>query len=224
MNKNYFNRIFGYAWVYKKYFILNIISNVFYALFGTLSMISLFPMLKVLFNQTEQLYQPPIWVGVSETANYVEGYLNYFVTTKKATGNDDVLIFMISIIIITFFLKNIFNYLSLFFITFLRNGVVKNLRNELYGQIIKLSLSFYSKRKKGDIVARISSDVQELDNSFLSIFELIFKDPLMVIFTLISMFIISPKLSVFVILFIPICGFVISVVGKSLRRKSLKVQ
>ena len=101
MNKNYFNRIFGYAWVYKKYFILNIISNVFYALFGTLSMISLFPMLKVLFNQTEQLYQPPIWVGVSETANYVEGYLNYFVTTKKATGNDDVLIFMISIIIIT---------------------------------------------------------------------------------------------------------------------------
>ena len=187
-------------------------------------MISLFPMLKVLFNQTEQLYQPPIWVGVSETANYVEGYLNYFVTTKKATGNDDVLIFMISIIIITFFLKNIFNYLSLFFITFLRNGVVKNLRNELYGQIIKLSLSFYSKRKKGDIVARISSDVQELDNSFLSIFELIFKDPLMVIFTLISMFIISPKLSVFVILFIPICGFVISVVGKSLRRKSLKVQ
>jgi subfamily B ATP-binding cassette protein MsbA len=224
MNTNYFNRIFGYAWVYKKYFILNIISNVFYAFFGTLSMISLFPMLKVLFNQTEQLYQPPIWVGISETANYVEGYLNYFVTNKKAAGNDDVLIFMVSIIIITFFLKNIFNYLSLFFITFLRNGVVKNLRNELYGQIIKLSLSFYSKRKKGDIVARISSDVQELDNSFLSIFELIFKDPLMVIFTLISMFIISPKLSVFVILFIPICGFVISVVGKSLRRKSLKVQ
>ena len=224
MKTNYFNRIFGYAWVYKKYFILNILSNIFYAFFGTLSMISLFPMLKVLFNQTEQLYNPPVWRGMSEAANYVENYLNYFVTTKKASGSDDVLIFMVSIIIITFLLKNIFNYMSMFFITFLRNGVVKNIRNDIYEQMIKLSLSFYSEKKRGDIVARISSDVQELDNSFLSIFELIVKDPLMVLFTLISMFLISPKLSLFVIIFIPICGFVISVVGKSLRRKSLKVQ
>ena len=224
MKTNYFNRIFGYAWVYKKYFILNILSNIFYAFFGTLSMISLFPMLKVLFNQTEQLNNPPVWQGMSDAANYVENYLNYFVTTKKASGSDDVLIFMVSIIIITFLLKNIFNYLSMFFITFLRNGVVKNIRNDIYEQMIKLSLSFYSEKKRGDIVARISSDVQELDNSFLSIFELIVKDPLMVLFTLISMFLISPKLSLFVIIFIPICGFVISVVGKSLRRKSLKVQ
>ena len=224
MKTNYFNRIFGYAWVYKKYFILNILSNIFYAFFGTLSMISLFPMLKVLFNQTEQLNNPPVWQGMSEAANYVENYLNYFVTTKKASGSDDVLIFMVSIIIITFLLKNIFNYLSMFFITFLRNGVVKNIRNDIYEQMIKLSLSFYSEKKRGDIVARISSDVQELDNSFLPIFELIVKDPLMVLFTLISMFLISPKLSLFVIIFIPICGFVISVVGKSLRRKSLKVQ
>ena len=224
MKTNYFNRIFGYAWVYKKYFILNILSNIFYAFFGTLSMISLFPMLKVLFNQTEQLNNPPVWQGMSEAANYVENYLNYFVTTKKTSGSDDVLIFMVSIIIITFLLKNIFNYLSMFFITFLRNGVVKNIRNDLYEQMIKLSLSFYSEKKRGDIVARISSDVQELDNSFLSIFELIVKDPLMVLFTLISMFLISPKLSLFVIIFIPICGFVISVVGKSLRKKSLKVQ
>ena len=224
MKTNYFNRIFRYAWVFKKYFLLNILSNIFYAFFGTLSMISLFPMLKVLFNQTEQLYYPPVWEGMANAADYFENYLNYFVTTKKAAGSDDVLVFMVSIIIVTFLLKNIFNYLSMFFITFLRNGVVKNIRNDIYEQIIKLSLSFYSEKKRGDIVARISSDVQELDNSFLSIFELIVKDPLMVLFTLISMFIISPKLSLFVIIFIPICGFVISVVGKSLRRKSLKVQ
>ena len=224
MKTNYFNRIFGYAWVFKKYFILNIVSNIFYAFFGTLSMISLFPMLKVLFNQTEQLTTPPLWNGVSDVANYFEDYLNYFVTIKKAEGSDDVLIFMVGIIVITFLLKNIFNYLSMFFITYLRNGVVKNIRNEIYNSIIRLSLSFYSEKKRGDIVARISSDVQELDHSFLSIFELIVKDPLMVIFTLISMFIISPKLSIFVIVFIPLCGFVISLVGKSLRRKSLKVQ
>ena len=224
MKTNYFNRIFGYAWVFKKYFILNIVSNIFYAFFGTLSMISLFPMLKVLFNQTEQLTTPPLWNGVSDLVNYFEDYLNYFVTVKKAEGSDDVLMFMVGIIVITFLLKNIFNYLSMFFITYLRNGVVKNIRNDIYNSIIRLSLSFYSEKKRGDIVARISSDVQELDNSFLSIFELIVKDPLMVIFTLISMFIISPKLSIFVIIFIPLCGFVISLVGKSLRRKSLKVQ
>ncbi len=224
MRENYFKRIFGYAWVFKKYFILNIVSNIFYALFGTLSMISLFPMLKVLFNQTEQLKYPPAWDGFSNIVDYVENYLNYFVTIKKAEGSDDVLIFMVGVIIITFLLKNIFNYLSMFFITYLRNGVVKNVRNDIYNTMLKLSLSFYSEKKRGDMVARISSDVQELDNSFLSIFELIVKDPLMIIFTLISMFLISPKLSMFVLFFIPICGFVISIVGKSLRRKSLKVQ
>ena len=224
MKKNYFNRIFSYAWVFRKYFVLNIFSNVFYAFFGTLSMISLFPMLKVLFNQTEQLTSPPVWSGISDLANYSENYLNYFVTLKKVDGNNDVLIFMVGLIVITFLLKNIFNYMSMFFITYLRNGVVKNIRNDIYKSIIKLSLSYYSEKKRGDIVARISSDVQELDHSFLSIFELIVKDPLMVLFTLLSMFLISPKLSIFVIVFIPICGFVISLVGKSLRRKSLKVQ
>lgn len=224
MKKNYFNRIFSYAWIFRKYFVLNIFSNVFYAFFGTLSMISLFPMLKVLFNQTDQLTSPPVWSGISDLANYSENYLNYFVTLKKVDGNNDVLIFMVGLIVITFLLKNIFNYMSMFFITYLRNGVVKNIRNDIYKSIIKLSLSYYSEKKRGDIVARISSDVQELDHSFLSIFELIVKDPLMVLFTLLSMFLISPKLSIFVIVFIPICGFVISLVGKSLRRKSLKVQ
>ena len=224
MKKNYFNRIFSYAWIFRKYFVLNIFSNVFYAFFGTLSMTSLFPLLKVLFNQTEQLTSPPVWSGISDLANYSENYLNYFVTLKKAEGNNDVLIFMVGLIVITFLLKNIFNYMSMFFITYLRNGVVKNIRNDIYKSIIKLSLSYYSEKKRGDIVARISSDVQELDHSFLSIFELIVKDPLMVLFTLLSMFLISPKLSIFVIVFIPICGFVISLVGKSLRRKSLKVQ
>ena len=170
------------------------------------------------------MYSPPKWEGVSGISAYFEDYLNYFITSKKEGGNDDVLIFMVGIIVVTFLLKNLFNYLSMFFITYLRNGVVRNIRDDIFKVLVKLSLSFYSKKKKGDMVARISSDVQELDHSFLSIFELIVKDPVMVLFTIISMFIISPKLSVFVIVFIPICGYVISVVGKSLRRKSLKVQ
>jgi subfamily B ATP-binding cassette protein MsbA len=187
-------------------------------------MISLFPMLKVLFNQTESLTTEPIWAGIGDIVNYAETYLNYFVTIKKAEGNNDVLIFMVSIIIITFLLKNLFNYLSMFFITFLKNGVIKDFRNEIYNKIVKLSMSYYSEKKKGDIVARISSDVLEIDNSFLSIFELIIKEPLMILFTLISMYIISPELTGFVIIFIPISAIFISVVGKSLKRQSLKVQ
>ncbi|HJN54291.1 MAG TPA: ABC transporter transmembrane domain-containing protein, partial [Flavobacteriaceae bacterium] len=132
-------------------------------------------MLKVLFNQTESLTTEPIWAGIGDIASYAEAYLNYFVTIKKAEGNNDVLIFMVSIIIVTFLLKNLFNYLSMFFITFLRNGVIKDFRNEIYNKIVKLSMSYYSEKKKGDIVARISSDVLEIDNSFLSIFELIIK-------------------------------------------------
>ncbi|MEE2616259.1 MAG: ABC transporter ATP-binding protein [Bacteroidota bacterium] len=222
--KNYFNRIFRYTLPYKRFFLLNIFTNIFYALFGTLSMISLFPMLKVLFNQTESLTTEPIWVGIGDIGNYAEAYLNYFVTIKKIEGNNDVLIFMVSIIIVTFLLKNLFNYLSMFFITFLKNGVIKDFRNEIYDKIVKLSMSYYSEKKKGDIVARISSDVLEIDNSFLSIFELIIKEPLMILFTLISMYIISPELTGFVIIFIPISAIFISVVGKSLKRQSLKVQ
>ena len=222
--KNYFNRIFRYTLPYKRFFLLNIFTNIFYALFGTLSMISLFPMLKVLFNQTESLTTAPIWAGIGDLGNYAEAYLNYFVTIKKAEGNNDVLIFMVSIIIVTFLLKNLFNYLSMFFITFLKNGVIKDFRNEIYNKIVKLSMSYYSEKKKGDIVARISSDVLEIDNSFLSIFELIIKEPLMILFTLISMYIISPELTGFVIIFIPISAIFISIVGKSLKRQSLKVQ
>ena len=220
----YFKKILKYALPYKHFAFLNIIANIFYAFFGTLSMISLFPMLKVLFNQTETLTTAPQWTGISNIVDYSEAYLNYFVTLKKNEGSDDVLIFMILIIVSTFLLKNIFNYLSLFFITYLRNGVIKDVRNELYDKITELSVSYYSGKKKGDVLSRISSDVIELQTSFLGILELIVKEPLMIIFTLASMILINSKLALFVFIFIPISGLIISFIGKSLKRKSNKVQ
>ena len=220
----YFTKILKYAIPYKHFALLNIISNIFYALFGTLSMISLFPMLKVLFNQTETLSQAPIWSGIGNIVEYGEGYLNYYVTIKKNEGSDDVLVFMILIIVITFLLKNLFNYLSLFFITYLRNGVIRDLRNDLYDKMTELSVSYYSEKRKGDILSRISSDVIELQVSFLGILELIVKEPLMIIFTLVAMVLINSKLALFVFIFIPISGLIISFIGKSLKRKSKKVQ
>ena len=221
---NYFKQIIRFAKPYKIYAILNIISNFFYALFGTLSMISLFPMLKVLFGDTKPVLDMPKYTGISDLKLYGENYLNYFVTQQKATGNEDVLIFMVMLVVSTFLLKNIFNYLAMYVITFLRNGVLKDIRNELYNKIITLPISFYSEKRKGDTMSRISTDVLEIQHSFLSILELIIREPLMILFTIAAMFVISAKLTVFVFIFIPISGFLISLVGKSLKRKSNKVQ
>ncbi|MDA7557918.1 ABC transporter ATP-binding protein/permease [Flavobacteriaceae bacterium] len=221
---NYFKQIIRFAKPYKIYAILNIISNFFYALFGTLSMISLFPMLKVLFGDTKPVLIEPKYTGIGDLKLYGENYLNYFVTQQKATGNEDVLIFMVILVVSTFLLKNIFNYLAMYVITFLRNGVLKDIRNELYNKIIALPISFYSEKRKGDTMSRISTDVLEIQHSFLSILELIIREPLMILFTIAAMFVISAKLTVFVFIFIPISGFLISLVGKSLKRKSNKVQ
>lgn len=221
---NYFKQILRFAKPYKLYAILNIISNIFYALFGTLSMISLFPMLKVLFGNTKPLEKEPMWEGFGNITTYGEQYLNFFVTQKKADGSDDVLIFMVILIVSTFLLKNLFGYLAMFFITFLRNGVLKDMRNELYEKTINLPIAFYSEKRKGDTMSRISTDVLEIQHSFLSILELIVREPLMILFTIISMFLISPSLTLFVFIFIPTSGFLISLIGKSLKRKSDKVQ
>ncbi|MFK5971984.1 MAG: ABC transporter ATP-binding protein [Flavobacteriaceae bacterium] len=220
----YFKQILRFAKPYKGYAILNIIANVFYALFATLSMVSLFPMLKVLFgNPADRLDTKPVWES-SGIKNYVEDYLNYFVTQKMNEGHEDVLIFMVSLIIGLFLLKNIFNYLAMYFITFLRNGVLKDIRNELYDKITELPLSYFSEKRKGDIMARISTDVLEIQHSFLSVLELIVREPLVILFTVITMFAISVKLTIFVFIFIPISGFLISLIGKSLKKKSDNVQ
>jgi len=147
----YFKKILRFARPYRKYAVLNIIANIFYALFGTLAMISLFPMLSVLFKQTEALYTPPTWEGISNTKTYVEQALNYFVTQKASEGEGTALLFMVGLVIGMFFLKNLFGYLAMFFITFLRNGVLKDLRNALYDKSISLPLStqFLFGKEKG---------------------------------------------------------------------------
>ncbi len=221
---NYFRKILRYAIPYKTYAWLNIISNVFYALFGTLAMISLFPMLSVLFGKTERLQIKPTWTGLADAREYGENYLNYFVTQKANEGVDDVLFFMVVLVIVMFLLKNLFGYLAMFFITFLRNGVLKDLRNDLYKKTIDLPVSFYSEKRKGDTIARITNDVLEIQHSFLSILELIVREPLTIIFAIVAMLLISVELTVFVFIFIPVSGFIISLIGKSLKRHSDRVQ
>jgi subfamily B ATP-binding cassette protein MsbA len=221
----YFKKILHFAWPYKRYGVLNIISNIFYALFGTLAFVSLMPMLKVLFGNAEKINLKPEYEGFLKVGDYFEDSINYFITKSiNEYGELNTLMLMICLVIGTFLLKNLFGYLAMFFITYLRNGVLRDLRNVLYQKIIGLPISYYSEKRKGDTMARISTDVLEIQHSFLSILELIVREPLMILFTIIAMVIISTKLTLFVFIFIPLSGFIISRIGKSLKKHSDKVQ
>lgn len=221
----YFRKIISFARPYKQYAVLNIIANIFYALFGTLAFVSLMPMLKVLFDNSVMINTAPVWQGIANAGDYFENYMNYFITQKiQDSGELYALMLMISLVIGTFLLKNLFGYLAMFFITFLRNGVLKDLRNAVYAKTVALPVSFYSEKRKGDTISRISADVLEIQHSFLSILELIVREPLMILFTIIAMLVLSPKLTLFVFIFIPVSGFIISRIGKSLKKRSTRVQ
>ncbi|MEG0850785.1 MAG: ABC transporter ATP-binding protein, partial [Flavobacterium sp.] len=214
-----------FIYPYKKYAFLNIFFNVLYALFSTLSFVALIPMLQVLFDKTKANNVKPVFKGILQLKEYGEDYLSYYITTTKGTHESGyVLSIMVAIIISIFLLKNLADYLAMFFINFLRNGVLKDMRNALYKKTLELPLAFYSEKRKGDVISRISADVNEVQNSFLAILELIVKEPLTIIFTIATMLIISAKLTLFVFIFIPVSGYIISLIGKQLKKQSTKAQ
>ncbi len=220
---NYFKQILSYARPYKRYGVLNVICNIFYALFGALSFVSLIPMLDVLFDETKAVTEEPVWKGIQYGMDYVKEYLGYYVTTQT-DSKEQALIIVIVLVLTLFLLKNLFGYLGMYFIAYLRNGVLRDIRNDLYAKIIHFPISFYSEKRKGDVIARTSADVLQIQNSFLSILELIVKEPLNILFTLTFMIVLSPKLTIFMILFIPVSGFLISRLGKKLKSRSGQVQ
>ncbi|HEX8562638.1 MAG TPA: ABC transporter ATP-binding protein [Flavobacterium sp.] len=221
----YFKKIFRFAVPYKKYAYLNIFFNILYAIFSALSFVALMPMMTVLFKETKVVTERPVYNGILDIGDYFENSMAYFISTTTAEyGAMHTLSIMIVVIISMFLLKNLFNYWAMYFLTFLRNGVLKDIRNEMYRKTVDLPLSFFSEKRKGDVIARISSDVLEIQHSFLSILELIVREPLTILFTIITMFTISIKLTLFVFVFIPISGYIISVVGKSLKKKSDRAQ
>ncbi len=220
-----FKKIFPFVLPYKKYAYLNIFFNVLYALFGTLSFISLMPMMDVLFGQSKKNYVIPTYKGIWELKNYISDFSSYYLTNITDTkGIGFTLALLVIGIISIFLLKNLSDYLAMFFITFLRNGILKDIRNAMYKKTIDLPLAFFSEKRKGDTISRISGDVNEVQNSFLSILELAVKEPLTIIFTIIAMFTISVKLTIFVFIFIPVSGTIISLIGKKLKKQSTKAQ
>ena len=221
---NYFTRVLKYGLDYTYYGVLNIVFNILYAIFSALAFVSFIPMLDVLFKQTRDVYIEPEYSGISNIREYLEDYFNYYISRQLETDISSTLILVVGIVIFFFLMKNLFNYLALYNITFVKNGLLKNIRGKLYSKVISMPISYFLNNKKGDLMSRITADILEIQTSYLSILELMVREPLTILFTLIVMFTISPELTLFVILFIPISGFIISIIGKKLRKDSKEVQ
>lgn len=220
----YFWKIFRFAKPYSKYMALNIFFNVLYAFFNAFSFLVLMPMLEVLFGENRAVYIKPSFSSALDFKTYVSDRMSFEVTRYAGEDPQRALLLVISLILVTFLLKNLFNYIALFFITFLRNGILKDIRIALYNTITKMSMAHFTEKRKGDLMSRVSNDVTEIQYSFLSIIELLIREPLTIVFALLMMFSISAKLTLFVLLFVPFAGILITRIGKTLQPKSNKVQ
>ena len=222
---NYFKKILGFAKPYTRYAWMNVFFNILYAVFNVLSVLTFIPVLGILFGKEEKITEPPVFTGLTGIYDYVQDSLNYFVSNMMETGGvEQALLFICLISFSMFFFKNLFRYLALFVLTYLLNGVVKDLRDKLYQKILTLPIAYFSEKRKGDTLARISSDVLEIETTFNNTLEAMVREPLTIAFTLISMFAISAKLTLFAFILLPVSGVIISSVSKRLKAKSMLAQ
>lgn len=218
-------RFIPYLLPYKRQAFLNVFFNILYSLFSALSFVALIPMLDVLFGKAQPITEAPVYSGnLLELGSYGKAYLNYKVGNLAGENTIWALAIVIALVLSLFLLKNLFSYLASFFITYLRNGVLKDLRNNLYKKIVNQPIAFFSDQRKGDIMSRMIGDVNEVQNSMLSALESFIREPLTIIFSILVMLGISVKLTLFTFIFIPIAAAVISKIGKSLKKNSIAVQ
>ncbi len=218
-----FVKILKYAVGYKLYAFINIFCNILSIVFELLSIVLFVPLLNLLFNQTTEIITAK--PSFAYTKEYATDYFNY--TMSQYIGENDkvaALLFVCVLVGILSLLKNVFRYLALYYISVLRTGVVRDLREKIHKKTLHLPLSYYSEQRKGDIMARMTSDVQEVEWSILNSLELMFREPLAVLLYVGMLIIMSPQLTLFAMILLPISGLIIGQLGKSLRRSSTKVQ
>lgn len=216
-------KIFTYIKSYWLFAALNALFNILSILFSLVSFALFIPILQMLFKTAEipEKAGPLIWTNMDSLK---ENFYQFFGQLIRNFGEDEVLVYIGIAIIVLFLFRNLFRYLAMFFLAVVRNGVVKDIRNDLYRKILLLPLGFYSEQRKGDIISRMTSDVQEVETSIMSSLEMIFRDPIQIIAFVITLFLISPQLTIFVLVLLPVSGFLIGRIGKSLKRSSAKGQ
>jgi len=218
-----FYRILRYVKPYYIYAILNVVFNILTVLFSLVSLTMVIPFLGLLFGTIEVENIKP--ADFSFSADSLKDHFYYKINSIIESGTKvDALLFICGLILITFFFRNLFRYLSLYFLTPIRNGVVHDLRSSLHKKVISLPIGFFTEKRRGDITSRMTTDLVEIEWSIMSSLEMIFRDPLQIIIYLITLVFISPQLTLFVIILFPITGFIIAKVGKSLKKSSEKSQ
>ena len=221
--------IIGLLRNYKGQVVTVILFNILSVIFSLFSLTMVVPLLGVLFG-----IQPIVTVKPEFSFNPNALIDRFYYEVSQLILNDAgeitmdgqmrALVFICAFVVITFFLKNLFRYLALYASAPLKNGVVRDIRNQLYRKVVNLPIAYFSEEKKGDIIAKMTSDVQEVESSIMSSVEVVFKEPFTIIFFLGTLVVWSPDLTMFVLILLPLTGLVIGRIGKSLKRASKKVQ
>lgn len=220
--KRNFRRILHYVKPYWFSILMNIVFNILAIVFSLFSFSMIVPFLNLLFNPDNlTTIKPEFALDTDSLLALLDYYVSYIIILK---GQAAALVFICLLLVIAFFLRNITTYFALYFMVGARAGTIKDIRNDLYKKIMILPLSFYSKHKKGDIMARITTDVQEIEVSIISYLDVFIKSPLTIAAYFAYMLGVSWRLTLFVVLLLPIGGLIIGWIGKSLKKDSLDGQ
>lgn len=217
---------------YKKYMVSNIVFNILSAILNLFSFALIIPILNILFKLNDDVYSykawvfdPWAWESWKGTPELIKNNFFWFVSDLiEKEGGSFTLIVLGAFLIISTFLKVGTMYMAFFTMIPIRTGVVRDIRNQINRKITELPLGFFSEERKGDIIARVSGDVNEVETSIMSSLDMLFKNPILIIIYLIGMIVISWQLTVFVLVLLPLAGYVMGQVGKKLKRKSLEGQ
>ena len=211
---------------YRKYLVLSIVFNILSAILNIFSFMTLIPMLNILFKtgDAENATQLMAWDWENLTTVAMNN-MNYYVNQIIAQVGVTTTLLIIGIVLaVMTALKTGAYFLSSATIVPIRTGVVRDIRNQLYQKITSLSLGFFSEERKGDIIARMSGDVQEIENSIMSSLDMLFKNPILIIVYFVTLLIVSWQLTLFTIIFVPVFGWFMGFVGRKLKQKSIKAQ
>lgn len=217
-----FFRLLSHLKNYRSLIAANIGCNLLMVVFSVVSIPAIIPFLNILLDQQPVVTEAP--AEALGTHNFTQ-HINYFLSQViLEKGNRTALSYALLLVIVLYFFKNLFRYLAQFFLSPVRNGIVRDIRQELYEKMLALPLSYFSEERKGDLLARMSVDVQEVESSILNVLEVIAREPLLIIGAFGFMVYVSPSMTLFVLGLLAFTGLVIGRVGKMLKRQSRKVQ
>ncbi len=216
--------VLRYVKGYWRYGILNIVFNLLSVVFSLFSIAMVFPFLQILFSEDTNKMEVILRGGKSHfgySTTEILDAIEYFLAKQTIeVGKMPVLAGICLFVIIAFFLKNLTRYMAMYYLSPIRNGAVRDIRNKIFNKSLDLSLSFYSEERKGDLMSLMTTDVNEIEWSIMSSLEMIFREPVTILILLIVMIALSIKLTIISFILLPIVGLLIGRIGKSLKRNS----